>query len=54
MAIPPGRKWIKQIFEAKAAGTGGTPRRKVASVERYASGTRLHEEVLEQGRLSFG
>lgn len=40
-----GRAWINQIFKAKAATTGGTLRRKKASVEKFASEKLLIEEV---------
>jgi hypothetical protein len=49
MAIPRGNQWINQIFKAKAATRGGTLRRKIASVEKYATVEQLQEEVLNRG-----
>jgi hypothetical protein len=49
MAIPLGNQWIQQIFKAKAAKRGGTLRRKVTSVQKYASFGDLKAEVLNRG-----
>lgn len=49
MAIPKGKQWVNQIFNAKAARNGGVLRRKVASVQKYASYGDLHAEVLKRG-----
>lgn len=43
--IGTGPKWIRQIFRAQAVRNGGIVRRKVASVEKYASLADLESEV---------
>lgn len=48
MSIPKGNEWIEQIFEAKAAKTGGTVRRKISSVEKHASLADLQEAVVDR------
>ncbi len=46
---PKGEAWVHQIFDAKSAKTGGVLRRKVASVEKYASEQKLVREVKRRG-----
>lgn len=41
--------FINQIFEAKVVGKGGIVRRKIASVEKYASFKYLMKEVEIRG-----
>jgi hypothetical protein len=42
-------EYINRMFEAKAAKTGGTVRRKIANVEKYASFKYLLKEVEARG-----
>jgi len=48
-AVPTGPKWIRQIFRAKAVRNGGIVRRKIASVQKYASAAGLEAEVRGRG-----
>jgi hypothetical protein len=41
--------WIKQIFQAKAAKTGGIVRRQITSVAQFASSAALEAEVKARG-----
>ena len=47
--VPNGKAWIKQIFKAKAASTGGSLRRKKSSVDTHASEALLLAEVKQRG-----
>jgi len=47
--VPKSLKWIRQIFAAKAARSGGIVRRKVYSVKKYASQKALRDEVKRRG-----
>ena len=47
--IPRNKKWIGQIFAAKAAKNGGIVRRKVSSVKQYATVNELRAEVKARG-----
>ena len=49
MAIPTGKAWIKQIFAANAARTGGIVRRRVTNVQKFASYPMLRDEVKKRG-----
>jgi hypothetical protein len=42
-------QFINQIFEAKTVGKGGIVRRKIVSVEKYASFNYLMKEVETRG-----
>lgn len=48
-AVPTGGKWIRQIFQAKAAKRHGIVRRKVTSVIKYASHDELEAAVKSRG-----
>ena len=39
------QQWIAQVFSAQAVGNGGIVRRKIASVNQYASHQDLEDEV---------
>lgn len=42
-------KWISQIFTSKIAQRGGHVRRKILSIEKYASKVELLAEVKKRG-----
>jgi hypothetical protein len=45
--IPTGKAWIDHWFSAKAAHNGGVIRRKIESLEKYAS----YQELIAEVRL---
>lgn len=45
----PNEAWLGQIFEAKAARSGGVVRRAVSDVERQVGRARLLQEVTARG-----
>lgn len=47
--IPTNDDWVAQIFDARAARTGGLVRRSVADVERKIGLARLELEVRRRG-----
>ena len=47
--IPTGSRWINQIWNARAAKTGGIVRRNVDSVKTYASVKELKSAVKAKG-----
>lgn len=48
-AIPHGRQWVLQIFQAQAARNGGIVRRSIQSVLTHASHAILEAEVRRRG-----
>jgi len=47
--IPVNTPWINQIFDSQIARRGGIVRRKVTSVQRYASLAQLKAAVIARG-----
>jgi hypothetical protein len=47
--VPAAGKWIRQIWNAKAAKNGGIVRRKVSSVKKYATVKDLKAAVKGKG-----
>jgi hypothetical protein len=40
-----GNRWIERIFQSKIAKLGGVVRRKLSTIDKYASRVRLLDEV---------
>jgi hypothetical protein len=41
--------WIAQIFESKIAKSGGVVRRRLSSIDQFASRTQLQQECKKRG-----